>query len=128
MFLVDQGITKKGKLTNGSLLHYNQGKEDLAIDKSKDDVNSARIYLNTLASFTDDKAGTYTLSSLKKMTGTDNFLGQSDEQKKCMKQTSENCHNRKYFENVQDKCGCVPWAVSSSRKTKVFVQAEMENV
>ena len=83
------------------------------------DACSARIYLNTLSSFTDFRAGSYAMTSLKKMTGTDSFLKQTDEEKKCRIETLEDCQARSYIDRVQEKCGCVPWALSTAQLTKV---------
>ena len=49
-----------------------QGSEIVCLDlePSSAATSSAKIYLNTLESFTDFRAGTYALSVLKKMTGT----------------------------------------------------------
>ena len=83
------------------------------------DSSSARIYLNTLASFTDYRAGGYAMTSLKKMTGTDSFLKQTDEEKKCRIETLEDCQARSYIDRAQEKCGCVPWALSATLASKV---------
>ena len=54
-----------------------ESKEDITslnFETVSNEKSSARIYLNTLASFTDYKSGSYGVFSLKKMTGMDNFL------------------------------------------------------
>ena len=91
----------------------------LALSPSSAHAGSARIYLNTLSSFTDYRAGSYAMSSLKKMTGTASFLRQTNEEKKCRIETVEDCQARSYIGRVQEKCGCVPWAISSALVTKV---------
>ena len=79
---------------------------------------SAKIYLNTLARFTSFKSGSYAISALKRMTGTDNFLELPVGQKKCQIETFEACWTKMYVESVQSQCGCVPWALSSALSLK----------
>ena len=86
----------------------------LDLEASNGDESSARIYMNTLASFSDFRAGSYALSSLKKMTGTASFLKLSDDRKGCQSQAFEDCNARRYLEEVQQKCGCLPWAFSNA--------------
>ena len=81
--------------------------------------SSSRIYLNTLSSFTDDRAGSYALTGLKKMTGTESFLKQPDKKRKCRIETIEECKAKSYIEKVQKICGCVPWALSINLTVQV---------
>ena len=62
----------------------------------------------------------YALTALKKMTETDNFLKEIYEDKNCRVETLEACQARIYIDRVQEKCGCVPWAISSALLTKVW--------
>ena len=81
--------------------------------------SSAKIHLNTLASFTDYRAGSYAMSGLKKMTGTDTFLELPDAAKKCKTKTFEECHVVRYIAEVQNQCGCVPWGLNSTMAQQV---------
>ena len=78
----------------------------------------ASIYLNMLASFTDYRAGSYALSAPKRMTGSDSFLALPAEENKCQMESFEDCQAKKYVEEVQARCGCVPWALSSALSLK----------
>ena len=89
---------------------------------SGDSLHSFWIYTNTLnraGSYSINRAGAYGLSNLKKMTGTDDFLKQSDDKKKCVIQTLEDCNSGRYLENVLKKCGCIPWILSRALSKKV---------
>ena len=86
----------------------------LDLESSGVDDHSPKIYLHTLSSFTDFRVGSYGMTALKKMTGTESFLTQTDEQKNCRIGTFEDCQAKNYIDSVQKKCGCVPWALSSS--------------
>ena len=80
---------------------------------------SPKIYLHTLGRNSEKRSGSYALSSLKKMTGTDNFMKLTDEVKKCQIEAFEECNARRYLEASLESCGCVPWALSSAVEDKV---------
>ena len=134
--LIDHPQTRGG-LQNGLVLILDPGfKEDeeetekghqdgdkitaLSLSSSKGGSHSAKIYLNTLSSFTDSRAGSFALTALKKMTGTKGFLGLPDETKKCQIGTLEDCKVKTYVEDVQRQCGCVPFALSRALTIKVL--------
>ena len=81
--------------------------------------SSLKIYLNTLASFSGYRAGSFALSGLKKMTGTDSFIALPDESKGCQIETFEECQSQRYVQELQRQCGCLPWTLSSAVKEKV---------
>ena len=85
----------------------------LNLETASNAGNSARIYLNTLASFTDSRAGSFAMSVLKKTKGTKSFMNLPDNQKNCQIGTLENCQSQWYIKEVVARCGCVPWALSS---------------
>ena len=115
LFLVlDLGNQDKSQVTKN--LGYNLRSYNFE-PESKQSI-SAKIYLNTLASFTSFRSGSYAMSVLKKMTGTDNFIGLPVGQKKCQIETFEACWTKMYIESVQSQCGCVPWALSSALSLK----------
>ena len=114
VIVVDIGVEKTGKKQNEESYE-----NPLALANSEEDAGSARIYVNTLSSYTDYQAGSYALTALKKLTGTESFLKQADEAKKCRVETMEDCQARQYARRVLEKCGCVPWAISMSLLSKV---------
>ena len=120
MIFLDQGNNNGNTQNPDFSKHFTDEFRTLDLDASEDNDNSVRIYLNTLSSFTDSRSGSYALSSLKKMTGTDGFLQQTDAQKKCRNELFEDCQTELYIDTVQKKCGCVPWALSSALPAKVF--------
>ena len=91
----------------------------LALLSSGVDASSARIYLNTLSSYSDFRAGSYALTALKKMTGTESFLKQTDSKKKCRIQALEDCRSKNLINRVLKECSCVPWALSGALASKV---------
>ena len=114
VIIIDTGVQNTDETQNEE-----SNVNPFALEHSGDNANSARIYLNTLSSYTDFRPGSYALSALKKMIGTDSFLKQTDKEKKCRTETLEDCQAKSYIDRVQNKCGCVPWAISSALVTKV---------
>ena len=84
-----------------------------------EDGSTARIYLNTLARFTTTRNGSFAMSALKSMTGSQNFMNLPDDTKKCQVESYESCNVKGYLEAVKEQCGCVPWALSSALTGKV---------
>ena len=117
--ILDQGILSNTNKPNKEEEDKENTERSLDLRAKTVEDNSARIYLSTLSSFTDHRAGSYALTALKKITGTGNFLKQPNEVKKCITGTYEECQARKYIENVQKQCGCVPWVLTSALTTKV---------
>ena len=72
----------------------------------------ARLYLHTMTTFSSSKNGSYALSVLKKMTGTESFLQMPE--KGCQVESYEECNTRKYLDRVIEVCKCVPWALGPS--------------
>ena len=121
--------TAKG-LRNGLVLVIDQGSQlsrkesqtlrtknkisSLNLEPYNDEEYAARIYMNTLASFSDFRAGSYALSALKKIGGTSQFLELQDEVKQCQLGSIEHCQSKSYIEKVESRCSCVPWSLSSA--------------
>ena len=80
MLLIDSGGQKNEK----SQKEEAKIEDTLDLESSGADDRSPKIYLNTLSSFTDFRVGSYAMTSLKKMTGTESFLKQTDEQTRCL--------------------------------------------
>ena len=91
----------------------------LNLESIQNTESSAKIYINTLASFTDYRAGSYAMFVLKKMTGTNTFLELPDAAKQCRTETFEECHVVRYIAEVQKQCGCVPWGLNSTTSQHV---------
>ena len=78
VIIIDTGVQNTNRTQSED---SNENPFDL--ESSDVDSGSARIYLNTLSSFTDYRAGSYDLTVLKKMNGTEGYLKQTDGEKKC---------------------------------------------
>ena len=117
MIFIDQGMKNREKPK--SFLDIEEDVNNLDLEATEEDDSSTRIYINTLSRFNDHRSGSYAMSSLKKITGTDSFLKQTDDQKNCMIQTSEDCQSKNFIYHVKKTCGCVPWALSSALGLKV---------
>ena len=102
-----------------SLIENSDEMTSLSFETFTNVESSARIYLNTLASFTAYQAGSYALSALKKMTGTEGFLNLPSKVKGCKTETFEECHATRYLKEVHKQCGCVPWAIGLNQKVRL---------
>ena len=93
------------------------------MDYEKPKADSARIYIHTLSqgmsSYSGYRAGSYGMSSLKKMSGTTRFLQLPEDTIDCKLETFEECNTNLFIEQVQAQCGCVPWALSSALSLQV---------
>ena len=78
---------------------------------------SFTVHIHSLAAFTANGAGSFAISNLKKMTGTESFEKLSDAQKKCQVHSRQECQNLKYLEQVVGNCGCLPWVLGDQVRT-----------
>ena len=84
-----------------------------------DEESTVKVHIATLARFTDYGPGSYVMSALKKMTGTNSFLAFPEDEKFCQTERFESCQERRHIEHVESRCGCVPWTVSSGLALQV---------
>ena len=116
-------------LDSGSLGLVNKDKpgiEDftsLNMAQRQGEVGSIRIYINTMAPFSDHRAGSYKLSALKDMNGTKSFLDFPHWKKQCWsvgrkEQTLEHCQSQAYTETVLKESGCLPWRIGNTLTNK----------
>ena len=107
--------TKSGK-TNGLflLLDPNPYQLDSTSSNENGDIQIQKqqpfkLYIHTFSQFTAFGPGSYGLSTLKRMTGTESFKQLPDHQKKCLVHNREECQTKKYLDQVESNCGCRPW-------------------
>ena len=91
-----------------------------SISKDTQGKNRVRLYLSLLQEYTDLRSGLYALTSLKKLTGTDAFLGLPDEVKNCQVRDQEQCKNEWFMEEVQKHCGCIPWSLGNMNEAQTM--------
>lgn len=95
-----------------------KGNGILMVFDSNQENKLARIHLHTLSPFTSNRNGSYAMSSLKKMTGTTDFLKMPDAIKKCNVEPFANCNTKNYFEKIRNKCKCVLWALNKIQQVE----------
>lgn len=93
--------------------------KDIFETEASDLGNTAIVHLTTLDRFSITKPGKYAMASLKKMTGTSDFLDLSDNVKDCQIEAQERCYNRRYIEELQNQCNCLPWSLGVGITQKV---------
>ena len=82
---------------------------------------SPRIYIDTLAPFSDFREGKYSLHAVKEMTGTENFMKLPENVKNCSVEPFELCRVEKYMNTIEKECNCIPWTLWDSKKDKVVI-------
>ena len=111
------GKTKTGR-ANGLFLLLDPNPYQLNITEenvpsSKD--QSFKVIVHTLAQYTTYGSGSYAMSALKKMTGTNSFLRLPEEDKMCLVHDREDCQTQKYLKQVHTECKCIPWALKTDK-------------
>ena len=111
--------TKSGKFNGLRLLldpnPYRPKQQDTNTGGPKTGDQDFKVAIHTLAQYTSFGPGAYAMSTLKKMTGTTNFKKLPAHQKKCLAHNREDCQTRKYLEQVQKDCKCIPWALRTNQ-------------
>ena len=93
---------------------------DMIEDRDHIDLGvHADIYIPTLSKLRAQAVGTFSLSDIKQMTGSEKFLEKKDFAKGCSEVDFEECQSQKFLENVQKDCNCVPWQLSTVLDVKV---------
>ena len=101
--------------------------EGKTVDASSESESFGRFFIHTLSHFNDTRSGDYVLDSLKKMTGTKQFLGLTDEKKECQVEVFEICEQRKFLEKITQQCCCVPWIMNTGFKVIIAVLNKLRN-
>ena len=68
-----------------------------------------KIHIKTLSSYRGFGEGSYKMTMLKALKGTNDFLAMSAEERNCAVEDFEECRNKK----LRELCQCVPWELSS---------------
>ena len=115
-------LNEDRSLSLGSL-SASEDEEDftLHLDKRDQDAkNNAKIHLRLLTPFAGVGGGSYQLTSVKNVKGTDAFLDMEESERQCVHERTEECQNRKMYE----KCKCVPQEFQSIQVVSLFLFAK----
>ena len=91
----------------------------MIVEREKIPSNSISIHLNNLVRYSDARPGIYKLSQLKKMSGSDGFLGLPNKARQCQIEQQEKCKRRSFIKECKNRCGCIPWSLQSAIERKV---------
>ena len=92
----------------------------LDLQQSNEGSPSGRIYIDILSRYSNFKPGSYSLTGLKKMTGTESFISKIPEKvRNCQVESFVECRTQKYYEEWKKQCNCVPWSSSLTSLNKV---------
>ena len=115
---------KEGELT--LLLDYNKersvkpsklekaekgsSKRILTIEEAETDIEQeARIFIHTLKPFSGHGAGSYKMSSLKRIYATEDFLNLPPSERGCTNTDKQRCLTETYLQQKRRNCSCIPW-------------------
>ena len=91
------------------------------VKSARNNQESFKVYIHTLAEHAAFGAGAYAMHTLKRMTGKPNFYQLPDSQKECQVHSRENCQTEMFLSQVRRNCSCVPWALTTEKgKIKVI--------
>ena len=83
-------------------------------ENQQSDMNLASIFMGTLARNEALGSGDYKLTSIKQMTGTENFLSWPRDKRTCSLEKYEKCQMRAFMEETIE-CGCSPFQLLPAR-------------
>ena len=104
--------TKSGK-SKGLLLLLDPNPYNLNSESTGG--HNFKVFIHTIAQYTTYGPGSYGMSALKRMTGTKSFEQLPDYQRECLVHSREECQTRKYLDQVQKECSCMPWALQTDQ-------------
>ena len=113
LMLLDFGPTKNIKVQKK--IDPEWKRETERIIRSNKDKNSVRVFIQTLSRFSSFETGSFAMSSLQKMIGTNSFLDFPDDMKKCQVEDLEECYTNNFFRAVKERCNCIPWGLDKLR-------------
>ena len=109
--------TKLGKRSGLFLLldpnPYPMEPKDGRVKTARNDQESFKVYIHTLAPHTTFQPAAYAMHTLKKMTGKTSFYQMQDNQKECQVHSREKCQTEMFLKHVKTNCSCVPWALTT---------------
>ena len=89
------------------------GSTDGRVKAARNEEESFKVYIHTLAPHTVYGPGAYAMHTLKKMTGKTSFYQMRDSQKECQVHSREKCQTLRFLKDVKTNCSCVPWALTA---------------
>ena len=73
----------------------------------REEIEYAKIHLNTLSGYTGFGEGVYQMTAVKRMKSKEDFLKMTSKERKCGIELFQDCWTRSLLE----ECNCVPWDV-----------------
>ena len=98
-----------------------------SIKAARNDRESFKVYIHTLAEHTAFGAGAYAMHTLKRIIGKPNFDQLPDSQKECQVQNREKCQTELFLAQVRSNCSCVNWALATENSNDKVVILDLVN-
>ena len=94
---------------------------DGRVKAARNDQESFKVYIHTLAPHTAFGPGAYAMHTLKKMTGKSSFYQMPDSQKGCQVHSREECQTEMFLKHVKTNCSCVPWTLTTENSFREVI-------
>jgi hypothetical protein len=72
---------------------------------------SATIFIHNIAQFKGSGPGSYVITAVKEMVGTEAFLDLPDKKKRCQQEFFKQCVEKNLLMQAKERCGCLPWTL-----------------
>ena len=110
LFFIDPNLERSVHLSHTS--EQNSKNSPLKLKQGLGEKSQlAQMHIDTLEPFTSETFASYALTSLKKMTSTENFDEMSDQDKGCRMESRRDCERNILVEKVAKDCQCVPFSL-----------------
>ena len=90
---------------------------DGRIKTARNDQDSFKVYIHTLAENTAFGPGAFAMHNLKRMTGKPSFYQLPDSQKECQVHSREKCQTDIFLSQLRTNCICVPWSITTENSS-----------
>ena len=110
MFLLDYNEDRSIQISSNLTENDQHSKSTFDFGTAAESVQSAmaKVHIDTLSPSVSFGEGIYSMSVIKRMSATDDFLEMPLEERNCEVELYEDCRTRKLFKH----CNCVPWEMS----------------
>ena len=107
MMLLDYNEDRSLQASSNASNSFQSSNKELNFDIAVGNIQgvSAKVHINTLSSYISFGGGVYSLTDVKRMSATEDFLKMLLKDRNCYVESYEDCRTRSLIE----ECTCVPW-------------------
>ena len=133
LFFIDTNVERSIHATDQSSQQSSEKSAALRLKRGRGQKSQlAKIHIDTIEPFSSETFASYALTSLKKMTSTQNFDEMSDDDKGCKMEARGECERNVLVQKVAETCECVPFSLwegwPNSSYNQVATTAFLKNI